>query len=83
MWLVLASTKVGLVVGCGGGGIIGKNSWSCDWSWFFCWSCSLSFCHVGIFVGHRSKNDCEKASVGRVVGSEIEISEQNLIKYGA
>ena len=31
------------------------------------------FCN---FVGHRSENDHEKASVGRVVGSEFDRSEQ-------
>jgi hypothetical protein len=29
-----------------------------------------------IFVGHRSENDREKASVGRVVGSKFDRSEQ-------
>ena len=57
-----------------------ENDWSCGWSWDFSWSCSLTFCHICIFVGHRGKSDRGKASVGRDVGSEIETSEDEMDK---
>ena len=70
--MVLASKKVGRVVS----GTIRKKNWSCGWFWRFCWSYCLEISKVCNFVGHRSENDREKASVGRVVGSEFDRSEQ-------
>ena len=47
---------------------------------FLIWSWSLTFCHICIFIGHRGNNDCEKAGVGRVIGSTIETLEDEVHK---
>ena len=66
----------------GSGGIIRKKNWSCGWFWRFCWSYCLEISKVCNFIGHRSENDREKASVGHVVGSEFDRSEQKKAEYG-
>ena len=78
MWLVLASKKVGRVVG----GTIRKNNLSCGWFCVFVGHTDWKIARFGNFVGHRSENDREKASVGRVVGSEVDRSEQKKAEYG-
>ena len=58
------------------GGIIRKKNWSCGWFCVFVGHTDWKIARFGNFVGHRSENDREKASVGRVVGSEFDRSEQ-------
>ena len=65
-----------LVVRCGNriGHVVGFGVFVGHTVWIF-----ERFC---IFVGHRSENDREKASVGRVVGSKFDRSEQKKAEYG-
>ena len=57
-----------------------EKSWSCGCSWLFCWSCSLSFWVILYLCWSQRGNDREKASVGRVVGSEFDTQEQKIDK---
>ena len=76
MWLVLASKKVGRVVGLVWvvtlgkiiGHVVGFGFFVDRVIWFF-----VPYC---IFVGHRWENDHEKASGGRVIGSEFDTSRK-------
>ena len=89
MWLVTREScscgwyektkHVGHVVGLVRVEYLGKR-WSCGWSWVFRWPCSLTFCLIWLFVGHRGKHVCKKANAGRVVGSRIETSEVKIDK---